>query len=115
MKITDIRQSAPVFVSIREMADAINVLPGVMAYGFLEVHTDEGITGISPGGGMAAFIENLKPYVIGEDPLNSERIWEKMYWGCLASGRRGAAISAISAIEEREELPLRQARLRDRN
>lgn len=99
MKITDIRQSGPVVVSTRQLADATNVLPGVMSYGFLEVLTDEGITGISPGGGMAAFIENLKPYVIGEDPLNSERIWEKMYWGCLASGRRGAAISAISAID----------------
>ena len=49
---------------------------------------------------MAAFIENvLKPYVIGEDPLNTERIWEKMYWGSLSSGRRGAAITAISAID----------------
>jgi len=104
MKITDITPSEPVVVETRQLGDATNTLPGVMACGFLEVHTDEGITGISAGGGMAAgaiaaFIENLKPYVIGEDPLNSERIWDKMYWGCLASGRRGAAISAISAID----------------
>ncbi len=89
MKITDIKQASPVFIPIRQMADAINVLPGAMAYGYLEVLTDEGITGISPGLGMSAFVENLKPYVIGEDPLDNERIWEKMYWGCLASGTEG--------------------------
>ena len=76
MKITDIRLLRPVFLPSREMGDAINVLPGVMAYGFLEVLTDEGVTGICPGGGLPAFVESLKPYVVGEDPLNSERIWE---------------------------------------
>ena len=99
MKITDIRQASPVTVPVREMGDAINVIPGSMTYGYLEVHTDEGLTGICPGLGMSSFVDNLKPYVIGEDPLDSEKIWEKMYWGCLGGGRRGAAISAISAID----------------
>ena len=103
MKITDIQLSDPVYVPARQMADAINILPIVTAYTFLYVFTDEGITGIGPARSGAldkALIEELlKPYVVGEDPLNSERIWEKMYWASLQYGRRGAAISAISTID----------------
>jgi len=100
MRITDVRLSEPVFVPFRQMADAINTLPVAMPYRFLQVFTDEGITGIAPGGGMAALTENaLKPQVVGEDPLNTERIWDKMYWATLQYGRRGSAISAISAMD----------------
>ena len=103
MKIIDVKLSDPVYIPVRQMTDAINVLPTAMTYTFLQVFTDEGMTGIGPASGGAlnkVLIENsLKPYVIGEDPLNTERIWEKMYWGSLSSGRRGAAISAISAID----------------
>jgi len=103
MKIIDVKLSDPVYIPVRQMTDAINVLPTAMTYTFLQVFTDEGMTGIVPAGGGAlnkVLIEDLlKPYVIGEDPLNTERIWEQMYWGSLSSGRRGAAISAISAID----------------
>ena len=103
MKIIDVKLSDPVYIPVRQMTDAINVLPTFRALTFLQVFTDEGMTGIVPAQGGAlnkVLIEDLlKPYVIGEDPLNTERIWEKMYWGSLSSGRRGAAISAISAID----------------
>ena len=103
MKIIDVKLSDPVYIPVRQMTDAINVLPTTMTYTCLQVFTDEGVTGIVPAQGGAlnkALIEDLlKPYVIGEDPLNTERIWEKMYWGSLSSGRRGVAISAISAID----------------
>jgi len=100
MKITDMKLSDPVYIPKRHTADAINVLPDITAYRFLQVFTDEGITGISPVGAMAVLIEGLlKPQVVGEDPLNTERIWEKMYWATLNYGRRGAAISTIGAID----------------
>ena len=103
MKITDVKLSDPVYIPARPMADAINILPTTVDYVFLQVFTDEGITGIGPtqGGALNKVLleELLKPYVIGEDPLNTERIWEKMYWATLQYGRRGAAVSAISAID----------------
>lgn len=101
MKITDVKQADPVFIALRKLADAINDIPTVMPHSYLQVFTDEGISGISPVGGNPDIIEHvLKPYVIGEDPLNTERIWEKMYWGCLQqSGRRGAAIESLGAID----------------
>ncbi len=110
MKITDVKLSDPVYVTVRKHSDATTVLPTFRALTFLQIFTDEGITGIVPAGGLQAgpngealnkvLIEGvLKTYVIGEDPLNSERIWDKMYWGSVRYGRRGVAISAIGAID----------------
>lgn len=103
MKITDLKVSDPIYVPFKPTTDAINTLPTAMTYMFLYVLTDEGITGLSItyGGSLAkALIEDLlKPVVVGEDPINSERIWEKMYWATLQYGRRGAAITAISTVD----------------
>ena len=76
------------------------------------VETDEGINGIgeidsspyimdaiikSPASHMACF--GLKEVLIGEDPLDVERLWRKMYDKSIYYGRRGAAIQAISGID----------------
>ncbi len=83
MKIIDVKLFDPVYIPVRQMADAIAVLPTAMTLTFLQVFTDEGMTGIGTardGALNKVLIEDsLKPYVIGEDPLNTERIWEKMY------------------------------------
>ena len=110
MRIVDMRLSDPVYINVRLGSDATVDNPTVRALAFLQVSTDEGITGIVPAGDLQAgpngvalnkvLIEDLlKPYVIGEDPLNTERIWDKMYWGSVRYGRRGAALSAIGAID----------------
>ena len=103
MKITDVKLSDPVYIPMGQMADAVTVLPAFRDLTFLQVSTDEGMTGIVSTSGEAlnkVIIEDLlKPYVIGEDPLNTERIWDKMYWGSVRSGRRGAVVTAIGAID----------------
>jgi len=70
---------------------------------FLCVHTDEGITGISPGSlspAIRSFIFDIfKPLVVGEDPFQVEKIWEKCYWSQLGSARRGAPMRALSYID----------------
>jgi L-alanine-DL-glutamate epimerase-like enolase superfamily enzyme len=103
MKITDIRITDPFFVSGQLQQDAINTLGPVSASTFCQIFTDEGVTGLVPGGGgpvNKAIIEGtLKSLVVGEDPMNSERIWSKMYWGTLSSGRRGSALIAISIVD----------------
>ena len=38
-------------------------------------------------------------FLIGEDPLDIERLWQKMYRGTIYFGRRGVAIHAISGID----------------
>ncbi len=69
--------------------------------GLIQIATDEGITGIGLGASGAiirATIEQLKPLLIGQDPLNVERIWHAL-WVPKLIGRRGMTTRAISAID----------------
>src|SRR3979411_3464444 len=69
--------------------------------GIVKIETDENITGIGRGGtGLVcqATIEGLKHELIGEDPIDVERLWHKM-WVPKLIGRRGLTTRAISAID----------------
>src|SRR5262249_55263185 len=46
-----------------------------------------------------AIASGLRALLIGEDPLEIDRLWEKMYRGSIYYGRRGPAIHAMSGIE----------------
>src|SRR5260370_30147055 len=48
--------------------------------------------------GVEAF-DGLASLIVGENPLEVERLWYKMYRGSIYYGRRGVAIQAISAID----------------
>jgi L-alanine-DL-glutamate epimerase-like enolase superfamily enzyme len=66
-----------------------------------KIETDEGVTGIglSSGGSIVrATVEHLAPQLVGEDPINVERLWHKM-WVPKLIGRRGMTTRAISAID----------------
>ncbi|MHB1569591.1 MAG: mandelate racemase/muconate lactonizing enzyme family protein [Solirubrobacteraceae bacterium] len=78
----------------------------------VEVHTDEGITGIGETDLNAwiarACIEapgthtmdlGLREMLIGCDPLDPAAVWEKLYVGSAMSGRRGAVVHALGAID----------------
>src|SRR5262249_50185681 len=74
----------------------------------VRVHTDEGVTGIGLGDGgvglaaaarmIEATVESLRPALIGEDPLDHERIWANM-WVPKLIGRRGFTTRVISSID----------------
>jgi hypothetical protein len=76
------------------------------------VHTDEGITGLGEAESsphvVKAIVEaprshsvmvGLREVLLGENPLDTERLWRKMYQTSLYFGRRGAVIQAISGID----------------
>lgn len=74
----------------------------------VEVTTDTGITGwgeafaqgLEPPEIAAAAIEHaLKPLLLGEDPLQTEVLWHRMYHATRDFGRKGSVIAAISAID----------------
>ena len=73
-----------------------------------DMATDEGLRGLGyslvfGGGGaeaVAAYLDaRLKPLLLDEDPLNVERLWEKMYRGDRGVRRVGIAGMAISALD----------------
>jgi L-alanine-DL-glutamate epimerase-like enolase superfamily enzyme len=74
----------------------------------IRVHTDEGIEGIgqveAPSLVIHAFIKTkewngLEKVLVGENPLQIERLWHKMYASMWLHGRRGAGIAAMTGID----------------
>jgi L-alanine-DL-glutamate epimerase-like enolase superfamily enzyme len=78
----------------------------------VEIHTDEGIVGIgetdtnpwvarecirAPGTHCMGL--GLQEMLLGADPMEPEAIWEKLYRGSKMTGRRGALICALGAID----------------
>jgi L-rhamnonate dehydratase len=79
----------------------------------LKVSTDAGLVGWSdietaphvaaavvsaPASGAGVF-EGLRSLVLGEDPFEVERLWDKIYRGTIYYGRRGAAIQVLSGFD----------------
>ena len=72
----------------------------------VRVHTDEGVTGIGQAESPSLVIDSiircnggLQDQLLGEDPLQVDRLWQKMYAGTGLFGRRGVTIAAIGAVE----------------
>jgi galactonate dehydratase len=71
---------------------------------FVEVHTDEGITGIGEASGwprvIQTAIEDFKGVVVGEDPGRIEWIWQKMLIAMMGHGMTGVVgAGAMTGIE----------------
>lgn len=106
MKITDVEV---VYLKIPAIDQVAN---GTQDCAVFFVHTDEGVTGIGEADSSPtvarAVIEaprshsvmvGLREVLIGENPLDSERLWRKMYQASIYYGRRGAVVHAISGID----------------
>ncbi|MET8571738.1 mandelate racemase/muconate lactonizing enzyme family protein [Streptomyces sp. NPDC004783] len=77
--------------------------PDDVVHTLVAVHTDEGVTGI----GSAFTTENLvrgaidllRPHIVGQDPVEVERITETLHQTAFWMGRGGALTHATSAID----------------
>ena len=73
----------------------------------VQVHTDDGLVGLgfayalqSSGRALLAIAEDdLTPLVVGENPLDHERVGSKVYWRMQTVGRRGLVTQAYSAFD----------------
>jgi L-alanine-DL-glutamate epimerase-like enolase superfamily enzyme len=78
----------------------------------VEIHTDDGISGIGEtdvnpwiaracieAPGTHTMGRGLTEMLLGENPLDIERLWEKLYVGSAMNGRRGAVINALGALD----------------
>lgn len=85
-----------------------NTNTGSRTFVFIQVDTDEGITGWGeittyPGPvanrAISAFVDQIGKWIIGENPEDIERIWSKIFRGMTYVGTRGATTAAISGID----------------
>ena len=92
MKITDIK------------THAIMPIDG-LAWLFIEVETDEGVSGLgectdyASNSHLARGLEAIKPLVVGTDPKNIEEIWQRIFHVYSDLNGRGYISHLISAID----------------
>jgi L-rhamnonate dehydratase len=113
MKITDVE--AIVLDTGKDYPDPAEAAEahGVRFVSLVRIRTDEGICGWSdvetqphvgraivhaPSGGQIGF-ESLGAALIGEDPLERERLWQKMYRYLAYYGRQGAGMHMLSGMD----------------
>lgn len=69
----------------------------------IRVYTDAGVTGLGEaywGAGVEDLIRRIKQFLVGEDPLNVDRLTTKMVRSMAGAGSQsGATVTAISGIE----------------
>src|SRR4051794_18439416 len=78
----------------------------------VEVHTDEGIVGVGEtdtnpwvarecirARGTHCMGLGLREMLLGADPMEPEAAWERLYLGSKMTGRRGALVCALGALD----------------
>jgi L-alanine-DL-glutamate epimerase-like enolase superfamily enzyme len=106
MRITDVR-TIPVEVKLSKPVFDANYTMATKPALLVEVETDQGLIGLGEaahfGGPMAStaqVIENeLRNYLIGQDPRAIEYLWELMHRRAYKHARGGIVIAAISGID----------------
>lgn len=105
MRIKDIES---ILLSYPPEVKPIDGLSGIAARDvyLVKVYTDDGCVGVGEGFALgslrsleAVTDETLKPLLLGEDPRDIERLWQKMYRGTFRYGRRGLVLAAMSALD----------------
>jgi L-alanine-DL-glutamate epimerase-like enolase superfamily enzyme len=106
MKITDIRAAVvrvpverPTAISTRQLAAREYIFVWIDSE---SDHTGIGFTYAGTVGGrpVCDFVqETFRPLLVAQDPRLIEHHWATMYQEVLLSGRRGAALRAISAVD----------------
>lgn len=98
LSVVHIRLKKEIFVGRRKLGYRDHVV--------VRIHTDDGLTGYGHtyGYGAARVLaftiqELFEPHLIGEDPLNTERLWDKLYEYNWQVGRRGVVVRALSAVD----------------
>lgn len=106
MKITDIR-TIPLSYKVPNPAMSAAGVNAVRNAVIVEIETDSGLVGIAEAGSaggppsstVAVIEHELKPLLIGQDPLMIEHLWQTMFGRSRQHGRRGIVMHAISGID----------------
>lgn len=71
----------------------------------VEIFTDEGISGIgeafgfSPMAVKACVDHTFRPLLLQENPMDTNRLWDKLYTASRMEGQKGIPLQALSAID----------------
>ena len=107
MKITDVQA-----IVLRQPEMDVSKADGSQDALLIRIETDVGITGFGEVDSLPpvvkaivdappshAIASGLRHLLLGENPLEIDRLWQKLYRGSIYYGRQGPAIHAISGID----------------
>ena len=68
---------------------------------WVEIETNKGVKGYGPGGpGGGVIVEDhLTRLLMGENPLDNQRLWAIMWRSTMSYGRKGVTVNAISGVD----------------
>jgi D-galactarolactone cycloisomerase len=106
MKITGVEAvplAVPLAENLRWGAMEVSVKGGIL----VRVSTDEGLVGYGEAGFSAQYFstvgpiinEQLAPLLVGEDPRDAGRLWQRMFDATHMWGRRGVETYAVSGVD----------------
>ena len=108
MKITNVRSwTVKVPWDLNPGKDHVRV-PSERGFLFVQVDTDEGITGwgeittypgVVANRAVSAYVDAIGTLLIGQNPANIEAIWNKLFREMTYVGTRGATTAAVSGID----------------
>ena len=82
MKVTDVRMETYRWPRTRPIRNGRYVYP-TAGLDVVKIDTDEGVSGIGLSGAVQeaeafgrSILDHLKQYVVGQDPFDTERVWE---------------------------------------
>lgn len=85
MKIVDVKAvqiDIPVGAAPSHDAGYVPTTESTAPWGYVEVTTDDGVTGFCPAAAPPSLVEGpIKRAIVGENPLEIERIWTQMWQG----------------------------------
>lgn len=110
-RVTGIRLSSVTLPLATPISDA-KVLTGrqkpmtEVAMLFAEITTEAGLEGVgfsyskrAGGPGQFAHAREIAPALLGEDPSDIQKLWDKLAWAGASVGRGGLAVQAIAAFD----------------
>ncbi|MFI0814719.1 mandelate racemase/muconate lactonizing enzyme family protein [Streptomyces sp. NPDC021098] len=110
-RVSAIRLSL-VYLPLRAPISDAKVLTGrqkpltEVAFLFAEISTEGGHQGLgfsyskrAGGPALYAHAQEIAPELIGEDPSDIARLWNKLVWAGASMGRSGAAVQAVAAFD----------------
>jgi L-rhamnonate dehydratase len=106
VRITDVETIVLRLPTVAEICD------GTQDAFLIKVHTDAGLVGIGEADSMPTVLQaifdaptsnsigyGLRHLLLGQDPLQIEPLWQRMYEGTLYLGGAGVRLAAISGVE----------------
>jgi L-alanine-DL-glutamate epimerase-like enolase superfamily enzyme len=105
MRITDIEVIALGVPQRKSLGLSKNREINLRGASLVIIRTDEGIHGIGEGFVPEPHIlkilieQKIKSLVIGQDPLDIERLWRKMMMNSVSWDQKGQYVSAVSGID----------------